>query len=216
MAFKDIKEIAEFIYYLSWPVVIFGIRAAWLQLKAANDESTIRFKRESIITSIEILERKMDQINASYCKAFELESAAEEPKHSSAIIGYSSTHNIFSEEWKEWYRDDDQVEFSNHITDSLNHLETLSQYVFSGVADEEMCYRLECAPVLKFINDMMFFLVEARTADDDPLYEGIVNLHQTWTARLHHDASQKELIKAQQNAVAKKAPKSQPVLGVKL
>ncbi|MGE7815908.1 DUF4760 domain-containing protein [Pseudomonas sivasensis] len=215
MEFKDIKEIAEFIYYLSWPVVIFGIRAAWLQLKAFNDESTTRFKRESIITSIEILEKKSDQINASFCKAFELESLAGAPKHLLPIIGYSSTHNTFSEEWKKWYYAEDQIEFSNHITDSLNHLETLSQYVFSGVADEEMCYKFECAPILKFINEMMLYIAEARTDDDDPLYEGIVNLHKTWTARLHHDTSQKELVKAKQNAGAQKAPKAIPVLGVK-
>jgi hypothetical protein len=215
MEFKEVKEIAEFVYYLSWPVVIFGIRAAWLQLKASNDESATRFKRESIITSIEILERKMDQINISFCKAFDLETSADEPEHPYEIIGYSSAHNIFTDDWKKWYYDADQTEFSNHITDSLNHLETLSQYVFSGVADEDMCYKLESTPILKFINDMMLYLVEARTTDDDPLYEGIVNLHQTWTAKLHHDASQKELIKAQQNAVARKAPERFPVLGVK-
>lgn len=215
MDFKEIKEIAEFIYYLSWPVVIIGIRAAWLQLKASNDESATRFKRESIIISIEILEKKMDQINTSYCKAFELEVAADEPEHPDTFIGYSSVHNVFPDEWKKWYYDLDQADFSNHITDSLNHLETLSQYVFSGVADEDMCYKLESTPILKLINSMMLYLVEARTSDDDPLYEGIVNLHQTWTARLHHDTSQKELIKAQQNAVARKAPERVPVLGIK-
>lgn len=215
MEFKDIKEIAEFLYYLSWPVVIFGIRAAWLQLKAFNDESETRFKRESIIISIDILEKKIDQIGESFYKAFEHPSHNTIPKHNHQFVGYSTASNNLSKEWLKWYQDPDQTEFFNHITDSLNHLETLSQYLFSGVADEEMCYKLEHSMILKFINDMMIYLVESRTTEDDALYEGIVNLHKTWTARLNHDVSLKQLTLAQSNFNSHVKPQRGPVLGEK-
>lgn len=215
MEFKDIKEIAEFLYYLSWPVVIFGIRAAWLQLKAFNVESETRFKRESIIISIDILEKKIDQIGESFYKAFEHPSCNTAPEHNQQFVGYSTASNTLSEEWLNWYRDSDQIEFFNHITDSLNHLETLSQYLFSGVADEEMCYKLEHSMILKFINEMMIYIVESRTTEDDPLYEGIVKLHKTWTARLNHDNSLKQLAQAQSNVNSHVRPKRAPVLGEK-
>lgn len=214
MDFKEIKDVAEFIYYLSWPVVIFGIRATWLQLKAFNQETKTRFKRESIMTSIEVLERKLDQIETSYLNAFEHSSTADTPEHNISFIGYSKASNTIPQSWLDWYENNDQIKFKNHITDSLNHMETLSQYIFSGVADEDMCYKLEHTMILGLINDMMIYLVESRSSEDDMLYEGIVNLHQSWTARLHHDTSLKELTKAQQNFSARTRPKSKPVLGI--
>lgn len=215
MEFKDFKDIAELIYYLSWPIILLGIGAAWLQLKAFNKESTTRFKRESIVTSIEILERKLGQIAVTFCDAFEYPGYSKSPKPNSPMTGYSSIHNVLDQNWLDWYHHNNQTDFYNNITECMNHFETLSQYVFSGVADEEMCYKFEHALVLKYLDDLMPYIIESRVDDEDPLYEGIVHLHQTWTARLLHDKSQKDLARAVNMANSQVSPQPNPVLGVK-
>ncbi|GFM80324.1 hypothetical protein PSCICN_10160 [Pseudomonas cichorii] len=208
------KDLAEFIYYLSGPLILLGLIIALLQLKAFKNESSIRFKRETIATTLTILEQKLDQIEDSYNACFEDELAEEMPEAKHPKLGFSKNSSQFDQDWLDWYTHDDQVVFFNRVTDTLNAIETLSQYIFSGITDEELCYKLDHIRAMHYIEVTREYWAESRAEDDSHLYEGIYSLYILWGQKMQHDKSQKELVLAANNARSKPRPKPRLILGV--
>lgn len=208
------RPIAEFIYFVSGPLVLIGVIATFLQLLAFKKDSITRFKRETIITTMDILERKLVQISEHYGDAFSYPSYPESPQPNVEITGHSSKHNTFNPDWIAWYTHEDNLDFYNNISNTLNDLESLAQYIYSGVTDEEMCFKLEHTSVIYYINELLPYIVQSRSDDEDHMYENIVRLHKEWTAKLHHDKTRKELIRTTEALNANPRPKSEKPIGL--
>jgi hypothetical protein len=208
------KEIAEFIYYVSSPLMLVGIAIALLQLRAFKTESETRFKRETIITTLTILEQKIDQIEKFYDAVYDHESADRMPQVTHKLVGYSKASSRFDDAWLEWYHHDDQVDFQNAVTNVVNSLEGLASYIFSGVTDEELCYKIDHRRVLYYIEATQAYWAEARDDDEHHVFEGIHNLYTLWTERMAHDDGQKALKAAKSKASSSPRPSLLPIFGV--
>lgn len=212
---KTYKDVAEFIYYITGPFILVGIGIAIMQLKAFKAESETRFKRETIITTLTILEQKLEQISDFYDIAFEGDLTDSMPEAQHEQLGVSMASSRLDSKWVEWYHDEDQFDFNNSVTNLLNAIEGLASYIFSGVTDEELCYKLEHTRTMFYIDLTQEYWAECREHDDSALFEGIHNLQVLWSEKLNHDESQKALISASKIAKSNPRPKSQIILGVK-
>ncbi|PHN79927.1 DUF4760 domain-containing protein [Pseudomonas syringae] len=209
------KDLAEFIYYLSGPFMLVGLAIGLLQLRAFKTESETRFKRETIITTLTILEQKIDAIDKFHEIAFGHESFDEMPEETYKHLGFSKSSSQFNPEWLAWYQHENQIDFQNAMTNALNSLEGLASYIFSGVTDEELCYKIDHHRVMYYIKTTQVYWAEARDDDDNHIYEGIHNLYKLWQQRMLHEDGQKELKAAKTKVSASPKPQSQNIYGVK-
>lgn len=208
----EYRPLAEFVYFVSSPLLIIGVCATFLQLREFKKDSRTRFKRETIASTMDVLERKLTLISDNYCNAFSDPCYACSPPPLQTT-GYSSANNTFDPEWLEWYISDERIEFRNKITDTLNNLESLAQYIYSGLTDEEMCFKLEHSVVIHYINELMPYIAQSREHDDDHLFESIVKLHADWTKKLDYDKTLKAQIKSNQILASNPRPRSEKPIG---
>lgn len=164
-----------------------GIIVAISQLKASKKEALTRFKRETVVATLDILERKMVQTSSITETVFNHPSFLKAPAIDKNALKTSRANSTFNEEWLEWYVDYEQVEFVNLMADLLNQYELLAQYIFSGIMDEDLCYNMQGDHIIRSLEIIKEFWVEARKTEEDKTGEHIAMLYTRWSSRLEHD-----------------------------
>ncbi|MCU1752176.1 hypothetical protein [Pseudomonas sp. 6D_7.1_Bac1] len=202
------RPYAEFAYFVSWPLILLGVAVAIYQLKAFKKEAKTRFQRETIAMSISILDRKLQSIEEYATNAFRESSYLDSPEFSGEIIGLSSAESTFNQEWLDWYESDDAIPFSHLVTLALNDMENFAHYIYSGITDEELCYKLEHNFILSNIEGFLPYIAHARDDEDHVVYESIARLYRDWSDKAAHDKTQKELKKIATKLKENKRPES--------
>lgn len=211
----EYRPYAEFAYFVSWPLILLGAGIAIYQLKAFKEEAKIRFKRETIALSISILDRKLQSIEALTNQAFQDSSYQESPEFTGEIVGLSRAGSTFNQDWLDWYESDEAIPFFNYLVLVLNDIENFAHYIYSGITDEELCYRLEHYFILSNIESFLPYIAHAREEEDHVVYEGIAKLYRDWSDKAAHDKTQKELKKISTQLNEQKRPVSLTSLGLK-
>ncbi|MHA2815067.1 DUF4760 domain-containing protein [Vibrio campbellii] len=185
------KDLAEFIYYLTGPLTLIGVVVAMVQLYFYRQDMKIKIKRESLQLSLATLERKFAEIDAAETKAFECDDYDDFPVFEGEIKGLRRDLIYCSNDWLEKMDEDDAPDFTYKMMLCLNHLETLSQYILSGICDENQCFKLEGPLFLSYVENLKEFIAHARTEGNETSYENIVTLYDMWTLK----ANESELIR---------------------
>ena len=207
------KPLVEFLYLLSGPLMLLGLLIAILQLIFYRREAKDRFERETIINSMNILHSKLKDICKHISELKNLDSYHDVPEFEGEIKSLHRAGINCTNECLAKYNDDDNYEYYNIICDILNELETLSQYVLSGITNEELCYKLEGANYLEIVEDYKPFLAFEIEKEDDVFYENLKTLYQLWSEKRSHDITFNEHKKLSSNLKSFKRPKSLKVVG---
>lgn len=181
------RDLAEFIYFLSGPLLLGGLLVGMFQLRQFRNESLARFTRETINTSLSILDSKIREIASLEKKAFNCQEFLLLPEFEGEIKGYSANNIECTNEWLNIFNSEKCAEFYNLVMNVLNEIETLSQYIFSGITDEELCYQLEGSLILSYIDNLEVYMAAQRENEEDTLYENIIKLKRHWDEKSEHD-----------------------------
>lgn len=178
------KDIAEFVYFLSGPLLLIGLIIGIYQIKYLKRDLSIRVSRESMLLSVSIMEDKFKDIRRVISDVskehFILEFNGE-------VNGFEISTIVDKDNWKEQYESDEYYEFRSSTKSCLNSLETLAQYIYSGICDEQLCYKLENTLFIDYVEYFQQYIAIARKNEDDPTYEHIIKLYYLWHKRLEHD-----------------------------
>lgn len=182
------RPLAEFAYFLSWPLLIGGVIVGLFQIKEFKKEANTRFKRESILLSLEISERKLKAI-----LALSLDFHNNYETHGPVMTHQCTPPSAFSKEdrenWSVWYEDDSNNNAVNLVVDLLNELEGFAQYIHSGVVDEELCYQLQWAPILYQIELVYNYMSFFQTEQEEHTFENVLKLYNSWSEKSKYDAT---------------------------
>ncbi|MNJ49260.1 hypothetical protein D3C77_444790 [compost metagenome] len=202
------RPYAEFAYFLSWPLLLATVIVALLQIKAFKEEARTRFKREIIAASISVLESKLLSIANHYERAHNDECESTPPDFKGDIVDVKYSTSFFDSEWLEWYENHSEAKFRNSINSTINEIEILANYIYSGITDEELCYKLERHSILGYIQDLLPYIAFARTDDRLVVYENTVKLYIDWSNKVEHDKSQNQLKAIEEQLQKQKRPDS--------
>lgn len=206
------RTLAEFCYFLSWPVTLLAALAVIYQIIEFRKEAKTRFTRETISTTLEILDRKIKSIEALCHEAFSKRGVITHPKDSLKISGFCYDKVICDPEWMEWYSSDEAVHFRNDIITILNEFETLANYIYSGIVDEDICYDLESYYVLSVFEDLIIFIALNIEEENSRLYTNLVKLYLNWTQRVALDKTTKNHEELSQALASMPKPKPHKIL----
>ncbi|WP_221886805.1 DUF4760 domain-containing protein, partial [Vibrio cholerae] len=177
------KDLAEFIYYLTGPFTLIGVLIAMVQLYFYRQDMKIRVKRESLQLSLATLERKVYEIDAAETEAFECDDYEGLPAFKGEIKGFRRDLIHCSNNWLEKMDENKTPDFSYKMMLCLNHLETLSQYILSGICDESECFKLEGPWFLSYVENLKEFIAYSRSEDNLTCYESTVTLYEIWSLK---------------------------------
>lgn len=184
------RTVAEFAYFLSWPLLILGVAVGIFQLREFKKEALTRFRRESTLLSLEISERKIKSI---IDLAYQFGCLSDQ--HAPVMVNKLTKSSDFDEKevslWNEWYDNDENNEAVNFSIDVLNELEAFAHYINSGIVDEELCYQLQWAPVLTNIELFYNYLSFFQLRGGEHVYEHVLLLHNSWSQKSKYDATMK-------------------------
>ncbi len=105
------KDLAEFIYFLTGPLMLVGVIVAIVQLYFYNRDMKTKIERESLQLSLATLERKFTEIDTAQSKAFKYESDAEIPSFEGEVKGFSRELIECENDWLE-KRDEEGANWS--------------------------------------------------------------------------------------------------------
>ncbi|WP_085297595.1 DUF4760 domain-containing protein [Cognaticolwellia mytili] len=207
----EYRGVAEFIYFLSGPLMLGGLVIAIFQLRQLKNDSNVKISRESMINSLSILERKRGEITKSHMKAFSNEGYATIPKFDGDEKALCRESSKCSKEWEDSFRN--STIFFYLVVESLNHLEVLSQYILSGVLDEEKCYELEGSSLLNYLTDFQPYFSVLRPNSESKVYTNLVTLYKLWKEKSEHDLLTSEHSKIQSKLSVSQRPHALKIIG---
>lgn len=178
------RDIAEFVYFLSGPFLLIGLIIGIYQIKYLKRDLSIRVSRESMLLSVSMMEDKFKDISRVINNASSNHLILE---FDGEVNGFDMSTIVDKGNWKDQYYSDKYYEFNSSIKSCLSSLETLAQYIFSGICDEQLCYKLENTQFINYVEYFQQYIAIARKNEDDPIYEHIVKLYYLWHKRLEHD-----------------------------
>ena len=207
----EYRDVVEFIYFLSGPLMLGGLVIAIFQLRQLKNDSNVKISRESMINSLSILERKLSKISKAHMKSFYNEEYATLPKFDGNEEALCRESSKCSKEWEESFRN--TTTFFYLVVDSLNHLEVLSQYILSGVLDEEKCYELEGSSLLNYLSDFQPYFSVLRPNSESKIYNNLVTLYKLWKQKSEHDLLTSEHNKIQSKLSISQRPHALKIIG---
>lgn len=181
------KDIAEFVYYLSGPLMLLGVVVGIYHIKHLKRDISIRISRESTLLSVSVMEKKFNELSDFIDAAFNDDKYPDRPYFEGEVTGFHRATINCTNDFIKDMESGDHIKFENSISSCLCCLETLAQYINSGICDEERCYKLEGPLFVSYVEYFRAFIALDRKDADDHLYENIVSLYKLWTARLEHD-----------------------------
>lgn len=184
---KNYRDIAEFVYFLSGPFMLAGLAIGILQLRHFKNEIRIRIDRESVLLSVSILEDKFKELSKLCSTAFNEDNHPDFPVYTGKVNSFHRDGLQGDEDFITQMKSDQHRNFDSAIGDCLCCLETLAQYINSGICDEQKCYELEGPLFVSYVNDFQEFIAFDREHANDKLYENMISLYHRWTSRLEHD-----------------------------
>lgn len=207
------RPYVEFLYLLSGPLMLIGVIVAIIQLYFHRRESKIRFERETINSSINILDFKFKAIHNANDELEKLDSYNEVPFFEGEVKGLNKASVTCTNDFFTKYYDDDNHDHKTGVINVLNELETLSQYILSGVLDEELCYKLEGSHFLHYVEDYKHFIACERVIEEDECYAHLVKLYKLWSDKATHDNATKAHQKALHDVKQSKRPEPLKIIG---
>lgn len=209
----EYRPYVEFFYLLSGPLMLIGVIVAIFQLYFHRKESKIRFNRETISASMNILNTKLKAIYSAVDELEKLDSYQEVPFFEGDIRGFNKDNVTCTNECFTKYNDEDNHDHKSGVINVINELETLSQYILSGILNEELCYKLEGSHILSFIEDYKHFIALERESDEDEFYQHLIKLYDLWFHKANHDKATKAHEKATEAIKKSKRPKALKIIG---
>lgn len=206
------KPFAEFLYFLSWPITLIAALAVIYQIIEFRKEARTRFTRETISTTLEVLDRKIKSLEALTHAAFTKDDARNIPQQGLVVEGYCKSKVKCDPSWLKWYFSEEGLEFRNDIIDTLNEFETLAHYIYSGIVDEDLCYNLESFYILTILKDLQPFIALSIDEEHSGLYKNLVKLHTNWTQRFSLDETTKNHDELTRTLAKMPNPKTQKVI----
>lgn len=207
------RSVAEFIYFVSNSFLVVGLFIAISQLKQLRKESDVRISREAKNLTLSLLERKLKEIGSSQDIIYGHDFYNEMPGFEGEINGFCKAKVNVKNNWLIVFESNDAIDFTSVIGNFLNELETLAQYILSGLVDEELSYKLEGELILNYINEYKLYIAVFRKSEEDKLYEHIIELNKIWSQKQAHDKLTNEHEKLASKLKSKIRPKSVGVIG---
>ena len=118
-----------------------------------------------------------------------------------------------SNTWLEEFENEDNIDLQNAAIEYFNNFETLAQYILSGIADEELCYKLDGRYILELIQDDLAYLAAIRDDEPNTTYKTLEKLYRLWSEKSDHDKAQRELHDSAKKYNSFKRPRSLKVVG---
>lgn len=209
----EYRPYVEFFYLLSGPLMFIGVIVAIVQLYFHRRESKIRFNRETITASMNILNTKLKAIHSATNELEELDSYHKVPFFEGEIRGFSKDNVTCTNECFTKFYDEDNKDHRSGVINVINELEALSQYILSGILNEELCYKLEGSHLLSFIEDYKHFIASERESDEDEFCEHLIKLYDLWSHKANHDKANKAHEKATEAIKKSKRPQALKIIG---
>lgn len=184
---EQYRPYVEFLYLLSGPLMFVGVIVAIIQLYTHRKETKVIFERETISSSLNILDTKLKGIYSACEELEKLESYQHIPVFEGEVRGLDKTKVTCTNDCLIKFYHEDYFDHLCGVTVILNELETLSQYILSGILNEELCYKLEGNHFLQYIEDYKPFIACERNSEEDPFCENLVKLYDLWSSKAAHD-----------------------------
>lgn len=207
------KDIAEFVYYLSGPLMLIGLVIGLYQLKYLKKDIATRVSRESTLLSVSIMEDKFKELSKLVLVAFNNEKFPYIPEFEGNVSGFIKSDIDCENDWLQEMESGQHSDFEQAVTDCLCCLETMAQYINTGICDDEKCYKLEGPLFIHYVDDLKEHIAFDRENKDDKLYENIISLYQLWSNRLNHDKLLKKRTEINSELIATKRPRALKVIG---
>jgi len=167
--------------------MLLGIAVGLFQLKLLKKDMSTRVSRESTLLSVSVMEEKFKELNNLIESTFNNDNFPDRPCFEGEINGLDISKMNCSNDFILEMESGDHIKYENAICSCLCTLETLAQYINSGICDEEVCYKLEGPLFVSHVDFFKEFIALDRKSEDDRLFENIVSLHKRWLTRLEHD-----------------------------
>lgn len=210
----EYRPLAEFVYFLSWPVALIAASIGIYQIKNFRKEAQVRFRRETVSITLEILDRKIKSlINLSH-NALQRD-ISDAPAFEHRFEGFNKEQIHCNPQWLQWYESDESLDFRNDVIDTLNEFDTLANYIYSGILDEDLCYSLESDYILHQLETFKPYIALLIQDKNSRLYANLVKLYCNWTDRFLHDKTKKEHDKLSKTLAEKPKPPTQKIIDFK-
>jgi hypothetical protein len=209
----EYRALAEFIYFVSNSFLAIGLFIAISQLKQLKKEASVRISRESTSITLSLLERKLKEIESAKDSVYSQDFWSEMPDFEGEIKGYFRSGVCAQNDWLTSLESDDAHSFVCAISDYLNELETLSQYILSGLVDEELSFKLQGPYIVKCIKEFEPYVAAYRDSEEDPLFEYIVKLYVKWSQMQELDHLKNEHMRLSKTLRSKVRPESVVTIG---
>lgn len=211
--FTEYRPLFEFIYFLSGPLMLVGIIVAIIQLMAYREETKNRFERETVVNSINILDSKLRSIFKLTGDLYDFEKFQNIPEYTGDVSSFHKLGVDCASECLIEFDKIDNADSYNAVIKLLNEMDTFSQYVCSGIVNEELCYRLEHSAFLSYVNSFKHYIAFLRESDNDASFKSLVDLYNLWSEKSSHDIAAKRAQEAAVESNSKSRPKPLEVIG---
>lgn len=193
-------KIAEFFYYLSGPFIILLLLVAILQLRTGvnqllltRSEIAIRFKRESILLSLDLCEKGIKKINLSHKKYHEIISKNKYNHYQRKLNTFDKSSFDKNCAWLDSFFNDDNVMIHDAAVDVLNELEVFAHYALSGVLDEPFAYNAEGDIYISIMKDMKPCIAAIRDSHDSSNLAKSIKLYGMWEKKKEKESLEDKL-----------------------
>ena len=177
------KDYIEVIYFLSGPLLLIGLLITLWQIILFKKDSYIRYQRESLKETLAIFDRKIalvESLKVKLWKAEEDESVPDLDK--SYVENFEIVESEDSEAWIDAINNSEMV--YNYSIDLLNELDTLAQFIVSGLANAEFAYKNNASYFIQVVNDFEHYIgLHTINEESKDAYQSVIELYQRWYAR---------------------------------
>jgi len=222
---NEYKNLVEFIYFISGPLMFLGIIIAIRQLHFIKKEANQRFTRETILISLNMLDKKTEHLSKLQDLLWDAEANAEaetkedaqENEPAPEFDGKIDTIYIGginnSDNWLSWLQTDEAYDVLYNAITLCNELESISHYIYSGIIDEEMCFNLQGNLIISYIESNLHYIAQSRKTHESSTYEGIIKLYSDWHNKIKRDTLVKKHKKLSQEIKDTPKPTNVKVIG---
>lgn len=199
----------EFASKISGILTLLGLIIGVQQLRLFRLDSRSRVMREAATLSISILEKKTKELCDLHLKIL-----VEQDSLGIRMPAVPANEDFVCDpkengDWRTVINSDAAANLWNLVIDFLNEMEGLASYINEGIANDEMCYRLDGKLIIEWINEYRNYIALYREDNSEDTYKGIIQLFKRWSQFKAHEDLQKKRKSIDEEI--KKSPKSRPI-----
>lgn len=177
------RPLAEFMYFLTGPLILVWLMLASYQLRLTRKEMQVRFRREATLLTLDICDNKLKKAANLSSQVDKIASKMNTPSIPN-VEGCDQSAFKGNRKWLKEFNSDDKLPLYQKAIDALSEIETFSEFIQFGLVDDELAFKLEGVFFLELANDLRPYLAAMRQNSNDVLYNNIVELEKEWLLRL--------------------------------